>query len=82
MTQNASFRSQGKLVHCGCGYPLWVGVLDDGFAQAIVVSYREAYRESVLLYHCPSCGKELRLWWDRPADWHERRQDIPSCLTM
>jgi hypothetical protein len=53
-----------KLVRHECGYPFRVAVLSQ-VGDAVVVEYREGHLGMGVLplYHCPRCGKPLRLWW-------------------
>ena len=53
-----------RRVRHGCGAPLWVEVLAV-LEEAVVVSFRSAVRGASPLpvYHCPGCGRVLRLWW-------------------
>jgi len=54
----------GKVVRHECG-SLFRAVVLTQVADAVVVEYRQGHEGvGVLpLYHCPRCGKPLRLWW-------------------
>jgi hypothetical protein len=53
-----------KVVRHECGSLFWAVVLTQ-VADVVVVEYRQGHEGvGVLpLYHCPRCGKPLRLWW-------------------
>ncbi len=71
-------QDDGKLVRHSCGYPLWVRVLhqfeviSDGAVVSqegkgdVVVEYRD---NGFVVWMCPQCCGELRLWWDSNGRW-------------
>ena len=71
-------QGNGKLVHHSCGYPLQVRVLHQFEALPsgsvvsqegkgdVVVEYRD---KGFLVWMCPQCFGELRLWWDSNGQW-------------
>ena len=56
----------GKLVHHRCGSSLWSFVLTE-LEGSVVVEYRVwvGTAFSLPLYFCPTCGKRLKIWWER-----------------
>ncbi|HLI08566.1 MAG TPA: hypothetical protein VKV40_18535 [Ktedonobacteraceae bacterium] len=72
--------ASGKRWRHSGGYPLWAQVglrlepLEEwettGMERCVVVSYRSAVvgTSALLLFHCPGCGRPLRLWWSLPPE--------------
>ncbi len=70
--------TQGKTVHHQCGYLLQVRVLHqfevlpDGVVVSqegkgdVVVEYRD---NGFVVWMCPKCCSELRMWWDSNGRW-------------
>lgn len=71
-------QEDGKRVRHSCGYPLLVRVLHqfelvrDGSVISyegrgdVVVEYRD---KGFLVWMCPQCFGELKLWWDSNGRW-------------
>ena len=58
----------GKVVRHRCGYALWTRVVGSvEWAGQIVVEYRDGGGMGLVVYACPRCGKELKLWWLVPG---------------
>lgn len=70
-------QANGRLVHHRCGYPLLARVLGRfEWGNAVVVEYRDGRPavDSMLLYSCPGCGGELKLWWQDRGEQESNRE--------